>query len=150
MIVVRSWLHKLSELVQETVVFSKPAGMQLIIEDRVVADRELQVIPRLGQLDTPLYGTSAGRAMVALVQDKDVKAFFATESATNDNTAKLKTTFNQLADIRKTGLSSNHSRDIEGVRTTGVALDTVLGRFSIPMPIPTMRFEKNCTVYVEE
>ena len=150
MTVVRPWLHKLSEKVQETVVFSRPAGIQLIFEDRVVADRELQVMPRLGQLDTPLYGTSAGRALLALDQDEDVKALFAAESATKENTSEFQTLFNQLADIRKAGVSSDHGELIEGITTTAVALDTVLGRFAISMPIPTLRFEKNRDAYIEE
>ncbi|MCK9800338.1 IclR family transcriptional regulator [Pseudomonas sp. MAFF 302030] len=150
MTVVRPWLHKLSERVQETVVFSRPAGIQLIVEDRVVADRELQVIPRLGQLDAPLYGTSAGRALLALDQDEDVKALFATESATKQKTTVSQTLLNQLDDIRKAGVSSDHGELIEGITTTAVALDTVLGRFAISMPIPTLRFEKNRDEYIEE
>jgi hypothetical protein len=31
MTVVRPWLRKLSEAVQETVIFSRPAGIQLIV-----------------------------------------------------------------------------------------------------------------------
>lgn len=150
MTVVRPWLHKLSEAVQETVVFSRPAGIQLIVEDRIVADRELQVTPRLGQLDTPLYGTSAGRALLALDKDEDVKALFATESATKQKTAASQTLLNQLVDIRKTGISSDHGELIEGITTTAVALDTVLGRFAISMPIPTFRFERARDTYIEE
>lgn len=134
MTVVRPWLHKLSERVQETVVFSRPAGIQLIVEDRVVADPELQVMPRLGQLDTSLYGTSAGRALLALGQDEDVKALFAAESATKENMSEFQTLFNQLADTRKTGLSSDHGELIEGITTTAVALDTVLGRLQSQCP----------------
>lgn len=149
MTVVRPWLHKLSEAVQETVVFSRPAGIQLIVEDRVVADRELQVMPRLGQLDTPLYGTSAGRALLALDTDEDVKALFPVESAKKQKTAISRTLLDQLDDIRQTGISSDHGELIEGITTTAVALDTVLGRFAISMPIPTLRFERNRDVYIE-
>ncbi|QGF93548.1 helix-turn-helix domain-containing protein [Pseudomonas sp. CFSAN084952] len=148
--IVRPWLHKLSEAVQETVVFSRPAGIQLIVEDRVVADRELQVMPRLGQLDTPLYGTSAGRALLALDTEEDVKALFAAKSATKQKAAVPETLFSQLDEIRKTGLSSDHGELIEGITTTAVALDTVLGRFAISMPIPTLRFERNRNAYLEE
>jgi DNA-binding IclR family transcriptional regulator len=148
--IVRPWLHKLSEAVQETVVFSRPAGIQLIVEDRVVADRELQVMPRLGQLDTPLYGTSAGRALLALDTEEDVKALFAAKSGTKQKAAVPETLFSQLDEIRKTGLSSDHGELIEGITTTAVALDTVLGRFAISMPIPTLRFAmltlRNCWV----
>ncbi|WP_185160042.1 IclR family transcriptional regulator domain-containing protein [Pseudomonas sivasensis] len=142
-------MHKLSETVQETVVFSRSAGIQLIVEDRVVADRELQVMPRLGQLDTPLYGTSAGRALLALDKDEDVSALLAV-----GNTAKHKAVLPQalsvqLDGIRKNGISSDHGEHIEGITTTAVALDTILGRFAISMPIPTFRFERNRDSYIE-
>jgi len=150
MTVVRPWLQKLSEAVQETVVFSRPAGIQLIVEDRVVADRELQVMPRLGQLDTPLYGTSAGRALLALDKDEDVIALLAVSNAAKHKAVLPQTLAIQLDSIRKTGISSDHGEHIEGITTTAVALDTVLGRFAISMPIPTFRFERSRDFYLEE
>ena len=150
MTVVRPWLHKLSEAVQETVVFSRPAGIQLIVEDRIVADRELQVMPRLGQLDTPLYGTSAGRALLALDKDEEVKALFVAQSAIQQEEVVSQTLLDQLDGIRKSGISSDHGEHIEGITTTAVALDTVLGRFAISMPIPTFRFERSRDLYIEE
>lgn len=56
----------------------------------------------------------------------------------------------QLEGIRKNGISSDHGEHIEGITTTAVALDTVLGRFAISMPIPTFRFERNRDSYIEE
>lgn len=150
MTVVRPWLHKLSEAVQETVVFSRPAGIQLIVEDRIVADRELQVMPRLGQLDTPLYGTSAGRALLALDKDEEVKALFVAQSAVQQEEVVSQTLLDQLDGIRKSGISSDQGEHIEGITTTAVALDTVLGRFAISMPIPTFRFERRRDLYIEE
>ncbi|MCT9824875.1 IclR family transcriptional regulator [Pseudomonas veronii] len=150
MTVVRPWLHKLSEAVQETVVLSRPAGLQLIVEDRVVADRELQVTPRLGQLDTPLFGTSAGRALLALDKEEGVKALFAAESNSKPKTVIPKVVLAQLENIRQTGISCDHGELIEGITTMAVALNTVLGRFAISMPVPTFRFERNRDSYIEE
>ncbi|HBO1428286.1 hypothetical protein YA0850_34705 [Pseudomonas veronii] len=56
----------------------------------------------------------------------------------------------QLEAIRKNGISSDHCEHIEGITTTTVALDTVLGRFAISMPIPTFRFERKRVNYIEE
>lgn len=150
MTVVRPWLHKLSEAVQETVVFSRPAGLQLIVEDRVVADRELQVTPRLGQLDTPLFGTSAGRALLALDKEEGVNVLFAAQSNSTPRMVIPKVVLAQLENIRQTGISCDHGELIEGITTTAVALDTVLGRFAISMPVPTFRFERNRDFYIEE
>ncbi|MBD8753542.1 IclR family transcriptional regulator, partial [Pseudomonas fluorescens] len=65
-------------------------------------------------------------------------------------TAVLLTLLKQLDNIRKTGISSDHGELIEGITTTAVALDTVLGRFAISMPIPTFRFERARDTYIEE
>ncbi len=39
---------------------------------------------------------------------------------------------------------------MEGITTTAIALDTVLGRFAISMPVPTFRFEKEKENYILE
>ncbi|RMR37482.1 Transcriptional regulator [Pseudomonas syringae pv. coriandricola] len=70
--------------------------------------------------------------------------------ATKQETAVLLTLLKQLDNIRKTGISSDHGELIEGITTTAVALDTVLGRFAISMPIPTFRFERARDTYIEE
>ncbi|MQB17233.1 hypothetical protein PflCFBP13510_19070 [Pseudomonas fluorescens] len=79
-----------------------------------------------------------------------MRALFAAESATKENTTVSLALLNQLDDIRKAGVSSDHGELIEGITTTAAALDTVLGRFAISMPIPTLRFEKNRDAYIEE
>ncbi|WP_122771457.1 IclR family transcriptional regulator domain-containing protein [Pseudomonas viridiflava] len=70
--------------------------------------------------------------------------------ATKQETGVLLTLLKQLDNIRKTGISSDHGELIEGITTTAVALDTVLGRFAISMPIPTFRFERARDTYIEE
>lgn len=141
--IVRPWLDQLSEAVGETVVLSRPTGLQLIVEHRVVAERELQVMPRLGQLDKPLYGTSAGRAILALDDNEKFLKLFESELMTVPGAECIQKIFGQLDVIRRTGVSCDHGELMEGITTTAVALDTVLGRFAISMPIPTFRFEMN-------
>lgn len=72
-----------------------------------------RMMPRLGQLDTPLYGTSAGRALLALDTDEDVKALFPVEGAKKQKTAISRTLLDQLDDIRRTGISSDYGELIE-------------------------------------
>lgn len=148
--VLRPWLQRLSEAVDETVVLSRPNGLQLVIEHRVVADRELLVMPRLGQLDKPLHGTSAGRAIMALYSDEELGVLLQGQGSGEPDAGSVAKIFKQLGLIRDTGISCDHGELMEGITTTAVALDTVLGRFAISMPIPTFRFEKNREMYIRE
>ncbi|WP_034048526.1 IclR family transcriptional regulator [Pseudomonas aeruginosa] len=144
------WLQRLSETINETVVLSRPSGLQLVVEHRIVADRELLVMPRLGQLDKPLYGTSAGRAILALDSDEEVRGLLQTEGFTPPDTVSAEKIFKQLDVIRQTKVSCDHGELMEGITTTAIALDTVLGRFAISMPVPTFRFEKEKENYILE
>lgn len=145
--IVQPWLQKLSVNVQETAVLSRANGLQLLVEHRVVADRELQVMPRVGQLDLPLHGTSAGRALLALEEDEKIYAMI--ERATDADQQLADKVFRQLNTIRQVGFSCDHGELIEGITTTAVALDTVVGRFAISMPIPTFRFERDPNRYID-
>ncbi|MNY71904.1 hypothetical protein D3C86_2103530 [compost metagenome] len=39
---------------------------------------------------------------------------------------------------------------MEGITAIAVALDSLLGRFAISMPIPTVRFERHRDLYLEK
>lgn len=145
--IVQPWLQKLSGSVQETAVLSRADGLRLLVEHRVVADRELQVMPRLGLLDLPLHGTSAGRALLALEDDEKIRSMMVSADAASyplDDRI-----FQQLNGIRQLGFSCDHGELMEGITTTAVALDTVLGCFAISMPIPTFRFEREPNRYTD-
>lgn len=145
--IVQPWLQKLSGSVQETAVLSRADGLRLLVEHRVVADRELQVMPRLGLLDLPLHGTSAGRALLALEDDEKIRSMMVSADAASDPLDDQ--IFQQLHGIRQLGFSCDHGELMEGITTTAVALDTVLGCFAISMPIPTFRFELDPNRYTD-
>ncbi|WPD44482.1 IclR family transcriptional regulator [Pseudomonas aeruginosa] len=147
---VRPWLHKLSETVSETAVLSRRSEMQLVVEHRAIADRELQVIPKLGQLDTPLFNISAGRALLALADNDCFLSDISRQNQYSLNDSDNARVIEQLGEIRKTGYACDHGELLDGITTTAVALDTVLGQFAISMPIPTFRFEKNQKKYIDE
>ncbi|WP_313009282.1 IclR family transcriptional regulator [Stutzerimonas nitrititolerans] len=145
--IARPWLQNLSDSTEETVVLSRPSKLQLIVEHRVVADRELQVVPRLGLLNVPLHGSSAGRALLALENDQTVQALLSTDTS---STVKLKALLAQLSSIRSTGFACDGGELMEGITTSAVAINTVLGRIAISMPIPTVRFDKHRDRYLRE
>src|SRR5471032_884944 len=59
------FMKQLSDEINETVALSRASGTKIANIYNVVAERELRVSPRVG-LNLPIYGTSAGRALLAL------------------------------------------------------------------------------------
>ncbi|RWR01256.1 transcriptional regulator [[Pantoea] beijingensis] len=149
--IARPWLHALSAATNETVSLSRASGKQLAIVYYVVADRELRVVPRIG-LNLPLYSTSGGRALLALENDDDIRILLGDAYATiTEYTIKtLPELMARLNEVRKSGVSYDHSETLDGVSTMAVAMDTVLGRFSISLLMPNSRFQKHEARYRDE
>lgn len=140
--VVKPVLQTLSDATNETVVLSRMSGAHLMVEHRLVADRELQVIPRLGLSTLGLHQTSAGRALLALESEPNVLARMGPHVSNPD--ALLR----QLDGIRATGYACDEAELMEGITTSAVGLDSILGRFAVSLPIPTIRFERDRDRYL--
>ncbi|MBD8164008.1 IclR family transcriptional regulator [Erwinia persicina] len=142
--IAQPWLQALGDQTGETVSLARASGLQLAIIHYVVADRELRVVPRIG-MNLPLYSTSGGRALLALDSDETARervgeAFQAiTELTVRDFPALLA----HLTEIRRTGLAYDRGETLEGISTMAVAIDTILGRFSISLLIPGARFQRH-------
>ncbi|MBI3310514.1 MAG: IclR family transcriptional regulator [Serratia liquefaciens] len=145
------WLQALSDATGETVSLARASGLQLAIVHYIVADRELRVVPRIG-MNLPLYSTSGGRALLALDSDDAARellgeAYMAvTDLTIRDFPALLE----HLTEIRRTGLAYDREETLEGISMIAVAIDTILGRFSISLLVPSTRFTKNEARYREE
>lgn len=148
----RPWLRILSETTEETVVLSRQSKLQLVVVDRLVADRELQVIPRLGLINMPLYNSSAGRALLSLGSDSQFLELIEANAAflAEHGKPRLPEIQRQLQEVRETGVACDHGEMMEGITTVAVALETLLGRFAVSLPIPTVRFERRRTEYVSQ
>ncbi|MCP2229941.1 IclR family transcriptional regulator [Erwinia aphidicola] len=142
--IAQPWLQALCDATGETVSLARASGLQLAIVHYVVADRELRVVPRIG-MNLPLYSTSGGRALLALDSDEAAKELVGeayqamTELTVRDFPALLA----HLNEIRHTGLAYDRGETLEGISTMAVAIDTILGRFSISLLIPSARFQLN-------
>lgn len=142
--IAQPWLQALCDATGETVSLARASGLQLAIVHYVVADRELRVVPRIG-MNLPLYSTSGGRALLALDSDEAAKVLVGeayqamTELTVRDFPALLA----HLTEIRRTGLAYDRGETLEGISTMAVAIDTILGRFSISLLIPGARFQLN-------
>lgn len=141
--IAQPWLLALSQATGETVSLGRASGLQLAIVHYVVADRELRVVPRIG-MNLPLYSTSGGRALLALDSDDAARVLLGEDyQAITDRTVRdFPALLAHLTEIRRTGLAYDRGETLEGVSTMAVAIDTILGRFSISLLVPTPRFQK--------
>lgn len=148
--IAQPWLQALSDDTHETVTLSRASGQQLAIVHYVVAERELRVVPRIG-LHLPLYSTSGGKALLALESDQQARVVVGDEfDAVTDLTVK---DFPQLVlhlqEIRRTGVSYDRGETHEGISTMAVAIDTILGRYSVSLLVPSNRFQQHELRYRE-
>ena len=139
----RPGLEALAELTGETVALTRPSGKNLTVLHCAVASGELQVIPRLG-FGRPLYSTSAGRALLALQDDDEVRRLFSDEFRPPQGFSiqTISSLLDSLKEIRMDGISYDHGEMIEGVKTMAIGINTRIGHFSVSMLLPFGRFEK--------
>lgn len=137
-------LQALGTATNETVVLSRMSGSQLMVEHRLVSDRELQVAPRLGLTGMPLVSTSAGRALLALDEDGQVMRRVDALPAAQEKLLRQ-----QLAEIRNRGFACDEGELMEGITSSAVAVESILGRFAVSLPIPTVRFDRAREHYLE-
>ncbi|MBV4369039.1 IclR family transcriptional regulator [Erwinia phyllosphaerae] len=149
--IAQPWLQALSDATGETVSLARASGLQLAIVHYVVADRELRVVPRIG-LNLPLYSTSGGRALLALDSDEEARALVgdAYEAMTELTVKAFPDLLERLQEIRRTGVSYDRGETLEGISTMAVAIDTILGRFSVSLLVPSTRFQKHEALYRAE
>ncbi|MEM6049167.1 IclR family transcriptional regulator [Erwinia sp. P7711] len=149
--IAQPWLQALCDATGETVSLARASGLQLAIVHYVVADRELRVVPRIG-LNLPLYSTSGGKALLALGSDEEARALVgdAYEAITDLTVKAFPELLERLKEIRRTGLSYDRGETLEGISTMAVAIDTILGRFSISLLVPSTRFQKHEARFREE
>lgn len=149
--IAQPWLQALCHATGETVSLGRASGLQLAIVHYVVAERELRVVPRIG-MNLPLYSTSGGRALLALDGDEVARELLgeAYQAITEQTVRDFPALLAHLTDIRRTGLAYDRGETLDGVSTMAVAIDTILGRFSISLLVPTPRFEKFEALYREE
>ena len=134
-------LEKLSSDTNETVSLARASGSQLAIIHHVVASRELRVVPHMG-LNLPLYSTSGGRALLALECEKDVRTIVGEgwQELTDMTVKTLPQLLQLIREVRETGIAVDRGETLEGISTMAFALDTLFGRFSVSLLVPSARF----------
>ena len=100
------------------------------------------MVPRVG-LNLPIYSTSGGRALLSLKTDEEIRALVGDvlEPATEHTVRTLDSLLEKIADVRESGISMENGETVDGVSTLAVAIDTILGRYSVSVLFPTPRRE---------
>lgn len=136
---VRPHLEHLSNQLQESVSLSKPAGENIYVIDRIVAERELRVVFPIG-IHVPLHSTASGKALLSRLSNDQVCELLPDQlPRMTRNTHDLPTLLNELAAVRRDGFATELEEQMEGMCSFAVLLDTYLGPFSIAVVVPFAR-----------
>ncbi|AMX19469.1 MULTISPECIES: IclR family transcriptional regulator [Acinetobacter] len=151
--ITRTWLRHIKDDTNETVVLSINSRSQLLIINRLISDRELQVTPRLGA-NIPLYGSAAGLALLSLESDEQIIEILKSETVQDYSSEYPKPNILALLEkihlIQDKGFAISDDISLEGIMTIAIAIKSIVGNFAISLPVPTVRFQKNCDQYSEQ
>ncbi|PKE30409.1 IclR family transcriptional regulator [Rahnella sp. AA] len=134
------FLRQLCDSTEETVSLGRASGRQIANIHSIVAERELRVVPRVG-LNLPIYSTSGGRALLSLKTDEEIRIIVGDvlEPATENTVRTVDSLLEKVAGVRESGISMEEGETVSGVTTLAVAIDTILGRYSVSVLFPTSR-----------
>lgn len=134
------YLQQLCHETEETVALGRASGRQIANIHHIVAERELRVVPKFG-LNLPIYSTSAGRALLSLISDQEIRQLVGEtlEPATSNTVKDINALLAKVAQVRASGISMENGETVLGISSVATAIDTILGHYSISVLIPTER-----------
>lgn len=147
---IRPLLEELSAGLQESIVLCAAERDQVVIIDRIVAERELRVVFPVGVLRAPIHQTAPGKALLAAMPDGQLHPLLdeilPADTAQADDRAAL---LAELEEIRKSGVATDYESYREGVAAFAVAVHTVFGDFAIAIVLPASRAQKPLAVFAK-
>lgn len=134
------YLQQLCHETEETVSLGRASGRQISNIHCIVAERELRIVPKFG-LNLPIYSTSAGRALLSLQSDAEIRQLVGEtlEPATENTVKDIDSLLEKIAHVRSSGISMESGETVLGISSMATAIDTILGHYSISVLIPTER-----------
>lgn len=147
---VRPFIEDLSLGLQESVVLCRADKDQVIVIDRIVAERELRVVIPYGFIQVPIHTNASGKALLAQMSNDHVMELLpdplpAKTRLTRDRTSLLA----ELDEIRQSGIARDYEEHLEDVASFAVPVDTYFGYFAIAVVLPISRADKNADAIVE-
>lgn len=141
---VRPLLEELSVTLNESVVLCGVEKDQVIVIDRIVAERELRVVFPVGVIHIPMHTTASGKALLAKMSDDEVMKLL--PDPLPSNTAKTRDRASLLAElqeIRASGVASEYEAQFQGVASFAVPVNTYFGHFAVAAVLPVSRAKQS-------
>lgn len=139
---VRPLLEELSAALNESVVLCGAEKSEVIVIDRVVAERELRVVFPVGVIHMPLHTTAPGKALLAAMSKDEVLQVLPDPLPTDTRKPRdLSSLLAELDEIRSSGIATDFEEQLEGVAGFAVAVQTYFGRFAVSAVLPVSRAE---------
>ncbi|HLV76481.1 MAG TPA: IclR family transcriptional regulator [Marinobacter sp.] len=147
--VARPLLEELSEQIGETLVFCGVESNQVLVIERVVAERELRVVPAMGIIHVPFHTTAVGKALLASMDDSKVEKILRDTLPPGPGGEQVRRQlYRDLAHIRKIGLAEDYEEYMPDIAAFAIAMDTYLGRFSVAAIVPVSRARAHREKYI--
>ncbi|MDX9875266.1 MAG: IclR family transcriptional regulator [Spongiibacteraceae bacterium] len=138
--VVRPLLEELSTRLSESVVLAGAEHDQVLIIDRVVAERELRVVFQVGTIRVPMHTSATGKALLSQMTDEQVNSLLPDPLPCGiGKVRKRADLLAELQEIRATGIASDLEGYMAGIAGYAVPVDTYLGHFAVAVVMPSSR-----------
>lgn len=148
--VARPLLEELSHQIGETLVFCGVEANQVLVIERIVAERELRVVPAMGVIHVPFHTTAVGKALLASMEDSKVEKILRdTLPSGSEGVAVKRQLLADLEKIRQTGVAEDFEEYMPDIAAFSVAMDTYLGRFAVAAIVPVSRARTHRDKYLE-
>ncbi len=132
--IARPMLVELSRELQETVSLCRLDGERVQVIERIIAERELRVVPPIGVIQVPFHSTAPGKALLATLADERVERLLL--AALPDDEARRAGLRAEITAIRAGCIAADNEEYLEGLVAYSLALDTYLGHFAITVMVP--------------
>jgi DNA-binding IclR family transcriptional regulator len=145
--IAKPFLMELSKELHETVDLASIKGDHLVFIDQVIGSQRLRTVSAVGEA-FPLYCTANGKAYLAQLDDAEIEALIGNtyKVRTPRTLTKLSQLLDDIRAVRKSGYAIDREEHALGICAAGVAMRDMLGNYvAISVPVPTQRFESECT-----
>lgn len=134
------FLKALSAETGETIDLAILRGDHIVFVDQVIGSQRLRAVSAVGE-QFPLHSTASGKACLALLPDREVRAAIGDVFArTSDQHEALDRFLAEIAEVRRTGLAHDEEEHSSGISAIGVGLRDRIGDiYAVSIPAPTSR-----------
>jgi len=145
--VARPYLELLSQLTNEVVHVVIPDGSDIVYIDKVESDNNIRMHSRIGA-KSPMYSTSAGKAMLAFLPESKVKEVW-DKSNIEKKTPNTITVYEELLErlkkVKMDGYALDEEENEDGIQCVGAPIfdykNNIVGAISISGPAMRVTYD---------